>query len=128
MSKTKLGFVRLQAAEVVERSQDLLTTIAARREDSRKKFVANFTGQPGGLRRLFGCKPWTEEEAVKHIKDDTWLSHEYWYLTPKFVSNQQQSLQQLINVGYGLMNGHDTLMEVSIEVANWLFPDVQEQI
>lgn len=122
MSKTRLGYVQLPASQVVELSQAFLAEIAETREKSRKAFVAQFTGKPvGWFGRLIGRKPLTEDQAIEAIKEDTWLSHEYWYLTPKFVSNQQDSLKKIVNVGLGLLADGNPTMEVSIEAADWLF-------
>lgn len=122
MSKTRLGYVQLHAAKVIDLSQAALADIAEQREQSRKNFIAQFTDKPvGRFGRLIGRKPMTEEQAIEAVKGDTWLAHEYWYLTPKFVSEKQDALKKLINVGLGLLEGGYPTMEVSIEAANWLY-------
>ena len=123
ISESNLGFVTLPTSEVVSRAEFALADLLHKREESRKAFVSNFTGPPTGWRKLLGRPALTDEQAIELIKDDQWLGYEYYYLTPKYQSPKKTKLEQLINVGDGLLNDNVKEMTITIEIADVLYSD-----
>jgi hypothetical protein len=120
--ESTIGYVQLPASEVVSRAEFALADLLFKREESRKEFISNFTKEPTGrLNRLLHRRALTETEAIERIKADTWLGHEYYYLTPRFKSKRESQLESLIKVGNGLLAEKITDMIVTIEIADLLF-------
>ena len=123
-NETQLGYVQLPASEVVSRAEFALADLLSKREQSRLDFISNFTKEPTGwFSRLLRRRALTVEEAVTRIKDDTWLCHEYYYLTPRYQSKRKTQLESLIKVGNGLLNDNIPNMIVTIEIADLLYSD-----
>lgn len=122
MSGTRLGYVKRHAGEVVSLATAELDHIRKTREEKAEEFIKQFMEPRTGLSALFyGKGSMTREEALKYIENDEWLRHEFWYCSPNYVSNQQEGLEKLINVGNALLGGGDPTMELTIETADWLY-------
>ena len=124
MSKTRLGYVQLPASEVVERAEAAIDRIADKRIKSQENFIANMMAPKKGW--FFGHPARSREAALKAIKDDQYMAEEWWYIT-KYVGPTEESLNKLVKVGNGLLEGGNPTMEVSIEIATSLFPSNNEQ-
>jgi hypothetical protein len=119
VSQVKIGFVNIPASLVLEYTTQALADLKARKVANTEAFVQRFVDSPmGWFRSLLRRKPMTREDAIKLIKDDTWLGHEYWWIA-KYVSPKEEALEKLRTVA-DYTTGD---MTIAIEVANWFYQE-----
>lgn len=117
--KTKIGFVNIPASEVLELATESLVDLQAKKAARAEAFVQRIVDAPmGWIGRLTGRKPMTHEEAIAAIKDDTWLGHEYYFMTD-YVGPKEEALIKLRTVA-DYTRGD---MTIAIEVANWFYQE-----
>jgi hypothetical protein len=116
---SKIGFVTIPAPEVLHLATQSLETLQAKKAERANVFVQRIMDAPmGWIGRLMKRKPMTREQAIKAIEDDTWLGHEWYYMTD-YVGPKEESLLKLVNVAKNT-NGD---MTVAINIANWFYPE-----
>jgi len=121
MSSTKLGFVLIPKELVISKSILALEQIEVSKKTCQDRLIAYYmTPQKGFFGFMKKPKAKNREEAIALIANDDFASEEYWFTSSEFVGTKQDSLQKLINVAKNIPAAVKE-MELSIEVANWLY-------
>lgn len=120
--EAKLGFVQLKASVVMELASQAITKIVASNAEKREDMITREMQNVSFIDNLFGTKSYTREQAIAHIKDDDFMGWEYAMYSPNYVGPNQEKLGKLLHVATALRtDSENPAMEVSIEVANWLY-------
>jgi hypothetical protein len=119
-----LGFVTLKAIDVVDLAKALMEQKREERAVHREEYIQNFM-QPRKFLFVFNRRPRTREEALDAIHDDFFTAFDFSFYDEDYRSDQERSLQKLIDVGTSLLDNSSTAtMQVAIEAADWLCPSV----
>jgi putative heme degradation protein len=119
----KLGYATIRAEKVVRGAKKEIENLLAERAESLEKYISSTQEMLNErfFHKLFRRPPVTRDQAIKWIEDDDGYEYMYHSLTPEFISERQQSLQTLIDVGNDMMRiWPQAEMELAIEVADWL--------
>jgi 2-iminoacetate synthase ThiH len=124
-TRTKLGFIQLPTSEVISLTEAALAAIQAKRDAGKEEFITNMMKPRKGW--FFTRAAQSREAAEAEIKENEFHNEQMWFIT-KYVGPKQEALEKLRKVGLAILVGGVTTMEVSIEAATWLFPDVKPEV